>query len=247
MSRITGPRLLKQLTVNRSLPRFRTISSSASASTPSAFLGSEARRSVALPTTIAELKIECRKRGLRVSGNKAALIDRLSISNDGLHSRSFIMQSSPSTSQRLPGRSTNQIVTSASRDFNTTAPVAAVGDNSTIDFMFLPEMPPPPPRREWIKVPFLPDNYSPERAPADVEAIVTPVMKPEINIMVHDGHVHAPSVMAEVSEASDVEIDPYDLAQRVGKGMQKEIGTIKTVWRDFLDDLFGGGAKPKSA
>jgi len=50
--------------------------------------------------------------------------------------------------------------------FRTSAPKQAAHDRSTIDFFFFPEVPEPPPTNPFarLRVPLLPDNYSPDRS-----------------------------------------------------------------------------------
>jgi hypothetical protein len=70
--------------------------------------------------------------------------------------------------------------------FRSTAPKAAMGDSSTIDFFFFPDMPEPEPVNPFskIRVPLLPDNYNPDRSNHLVESLDEAVPRPEIAIVV---------------------------------------------------------------
>src|SRR5436305_7699155 len=115
----------------------------------------------------------------------AQLIESLAM-HDHLQQRTFI--TIPSSSSLRPTVKVSETSTSTSttqsHPFNTSRALKTVSDNSTIDFAFLPSMPPPPPSREWIAVPFAPDNYAPMREAAEAEA---PVMRPEISVISHGG------------------------------------------------------------
>lgn len=226
----------------------RSISSSANAGRPSALLDSEARASRYLPRSIKDLRAECKKRQLAARGSKAELVDRLAAHDIvGAHQFSTIGSSSrPTVSQP------SVIYRKAAfmQGFKTTAPARAVGDNSTIDFFFFPEVPEPPPTNPFskLRVPLLPDNYSPDRSPESAHAVETldeAVLRPEISIVAsHPEHV-VPAALSEVvgNEGEDMSIS--DLASAAFKKVEqiKEPGWLKSLWDDFLDDLLG----PKGA
>lgn len=135
-----------------------------------------------------------------------------------------------------------------SRHLNTTQSLKAVKDSSTIDFAYFPQTHEPPAREEWIKVPFLPDNYLPVRSVGTREAADVDVMRPEISLVSHSStHIDAPASMQEVLDNGAMPVNPYDLTKTVSNAANKfvekvEKGPIKEVWNDFLDDVFG----PKS-
>jgi len=112
----------------------------------------------------------------------------------------------------------------------------------------------PPPRQEWIKVPFLPDNYEPLRTKAHEETPET-VIRPEIVTVAHDStHVHAPSAMSEVVDNNSIQIDPFELTEQVSDaaarsaskgaiGYKKPMSELKYLWSGMLEDIFGPAKK----
>ncbi|KAH0543870.1 hypothetical protein FGG08_001909 [Glutinoglossum americanum] len=135
--------------------------------------------------------------------------------------------------------------------FNTSQALRRIGDDSTIDFAFLPRIyDRGPPRQEWIKVPFLPDNYEPVRTEAHVE---TPelVIRPEISTIAGQStHLHAPSAMSEVVDNTSIQIDPFKLTEQVSgaaarsaskaaREAKQEVGALSALWDGLLDDIFG--------
>ncbi|KAI9850088.1 MAG: hypothetical protein M1838_006100 [Thelocarpon superellum] len=147
--------------------------------------------------------------------------------------------------------------------------LATRNDTSTIDYAYMPEPPAPPTPREWIAVPFLPDNFAPMRDPGAAEVMDTAVMRPQISTAALEStHVHAPSAMSEVTDNAAMKIDPYELTKTVngaaaealsklqGKGAatlraikdgDEEPSVFKEIWDGFLDDLLGTRAKARSA
>jgi hypothetical protein len=175
--------------------------------------------------------------------------------HDHIQQRTFI--TTPSSSPLRPtvkaaatstSTSTSTSATQSSL-FNTSRALKAVLDNSTIDFAFLPSIPPPPPSHEWIAVPFAPDNFAPMRTAVEEEA---PVMRPEISVISHGGtEAVAPSAMTEVVDNAAMDIDPFSLVEKVrdaaaGAGRVEEKGLVREVIDEIWDDLIGrkGGTNP---
>ncbi|KAI9785748.1 MAG: hypothetical protein M1839_008765 [Geoglossum umbratile] len=137
--------------------------------------------------------------------------------------------------------------------FNTSQALRRVGDDSTIDFAFLPHLHErPPPRQEWIKVPFLPDNFEPLRTEAHEESGAETVIRAEILTVAHDStHVHAPSAMSEVVDNNSILIDPFKLTEQVSGAAArsktavagKKPSELKALWDGLLDDIFGPAKK----
>ena len=126
----------------------------------------------------------------------------------------------------------------------------------------MPQLSSPAPRREWISVPFLPDNFAPVRSAAVAEVTDTAVLRPEISTAALEStHAHAPSAMSEVTDNAAIRLNPFDLTQTVNgaaveaasklgahstQAALEEAGSLREVWSGFLDDLLGA-PKPKSA
>jgi hypothetical protein len=139
--------------------------------------------------------------------------------------------------------------------FRTSALKAAAHDTSTIDFFFLPEILEEAPANPYrMRVPLLPDNYSPDRSansPNALETMDDAVPRPEISIVAsHPENV----VAATISEVVGNDGEPVDLAQLTTNAFSKtaeavkEPGIIKELWDGFVDDILGPKAKgPKAA
>jgi len=108
-----------------------------------------------------------------------------------------------------------------------------------------------PSHPEVLRIPLLPDNYSPDRKSEALQEAVEPVMRPEISTVSADGtHITGPSAMSEVTDNHSVELDPYTLVTAVNAAASKmtalpieklkEPGVIKQFWDGFVEDLMGG-------
>ncbi|KAI9788822.1 MAG: hypothetical protein M1835_002046 [Candelina submexicana] len=226
----------------------RHIHKTSTAANPSAILTANAY----LPRSIADLKSECRKRKLKVSGTKAELIARLN-GNDILNSQSFSTAAKPT--RKTPTQSINTSIsppTQSLHTFKSTSSLQAYHDTSTIDLALLPPLEPSPQRQESIRVPLLPDLFYPQRSGANATATETPdtVIRPEISTMAHSGtHISAPSAMSEVTDNAAADIDPFDLSKKVTVAASKMTGlpveelerpgVLRELWEGFLDDLLG--------
>jgi hypothetical protein len=137
--------------------------------------------------------------------------------------------------------------------FRTSAPVQAAHDSSTIDFFFFPEIPPEAPKNPFskLRVPLLPDNYTPDRS-ADsahaMESLDEAVPRPEILIVASHPEDVAPAAMTEVVGNDAVEQDIDELTKSFKHDVEeiKEPGMLKELWSGLVDDLFGP-KKPKAA
>jgi hypothetical protein len=138
--------------------------------------------------------------------------------------------------------------------FRSSAPKQAAHDSSTIDFFFFPEVPEPPPRNPFAKlrVPLLPDNYTPDRSPDSghsLEALDEAVPRPEISIVASHPEDVVPATISEVVGNDGLDVDITSLTQTFTKASGKENeepGLLKELWGSFVDDLFGP-KRPKVA
>ncbi|KAJ5176301.1 uncharacterized protein N7482_002178 [Penicillium canariense] len=189
--------------------------------------------------TLPDLKQECQRRSLRAAGSKSELIERLS-NHDVLQSRAFSIAMRRINSNAFADQST--------RSFNTSRSQKAIGDSSTVDFIYMPQMSSldaPPTRPSGPRVPILPDMTSHHDTPSPS----APLMKPQI-YTVSGGDISAASAMSEVVDNHAVDIDPFSLTEAVGRsrigeelakqnGAGKEPGVVKELWAGFLDDVLG--------
>ena len=131
--------------------------------------------------------------------------------------------------------------------FTSSAPKQAAHDSSTIDFFFFPEIPAPPPRNPFAKlrVPLLPDNYTPNRSPDSghsLEELDAAVPRPEISIVASHPEDVIPATISEVVGNDGLDVDLTQLtgafSSVIGK-VDKEPGVLKELWSGMLDDLLG--------
>ncbi|KAL8736365.1 MAG: hypothetical protein Q9181_002442 [Wetmoreana brouardii] len=121
-------------------------------------------------------------------------------------------------------------------------------DASSIDFAYMPqhtleEAAPP----EISRIPLLPHNFFPPRTSESLQEAVETVVRPEISTVSADStHIESPSAMSEVTDNHAIELDPYNLtnkvtaaAAKIAEAPMKEVGTIRALWGGLLDDLFG--------
>lgn len=136
--------------------------------------------------------------------------------------------------------------------FQITQFVKVVRDYSTVDSCYMPrfeieEQVYPEIRR----IPLLPDNYSNDGAKAARQEATETVVRPEILTVSADGtHIDCPSAMSEVTDNHAIELDPYDLTNKVKAAAAttmenirleklKEPGVLAELWNSLLDDLLG--------
>ncbi|KAL8704087.1 MAG: hypothetical protein Q9201_002748 [Fulgogasparrea decipioides] len=121
-------------------------------------------------------------------------------------------------------------------------------DASSIDFAYMPqhtleEAAPP----EISRIPLLPHNFFPPRTSESLQEAVESVVRPEIStVSANSTHIESPSAMSEVTDNHAIELDPYNLtnkvtaaAAKIAKAPMKEVGAIRELWGGLLDDLFG--------
>ncbi|KAE9378013.1 hypothetical protein N431DRAFT_452159 [Stipitochalara longipes BDJ] len=236
MSRVTPP-------VTKFAHALRKISSSANAARPSSLLDSRASRY--LPRNLKDLRAECKQRKLNSSGNKAELVDRLA-AHDLVGSHGFSTMAGghrPLSVQSAPVYRTIPMM----QGFKSSAPNQAAHDFSTIDFFFFPEIPEPPPRNPFAKlrVPLLPDNYTPNRSPDSghsLEELDAALPGPEISIVASHPEDVVPATISEVVGNDGLDVDLTQLTEAFSSAIKKEVkepGVFKELWSGMLDDILG--------
>jgi len=243
MSRVTPP-------VTKFTQAIRKISSSATVAHPSGLLAAQVRTSALVPRKLSDLKAECNQRQLKTTGSKTDLVDRL----DAYHtarSHSTTSGHRPTTPQSSPVYKTIPLM----QGFQTSAPKQTSNDKSTMDFFFFPEIDEPPTNPfAKLRVPLLPDNYSPDRSADSVhriESIDEALPKAEISIVASHPENVAPVAMSEVvgNEAVDVELGQLitGFTDTALHEMKEQQGTIKDLWNGLIDDILGPKAGSKVA
>lgn len=120
-----------------------------------------------------------------------------------------------------------------------------------MDFAYMPqhtleEATPP----EIQRIPLLPHNFLPPRTDQGLEEAVDRVIRPQIStISANSTHIESPSAISEVTDNHAIDLDPYDLTNKVTAAASrtaedamdtiKEAGTVRRLWSGLLDDLFG--------
>ncbi|KAG0645963.1 hypothetical protein D0Z07_7720 [Hyphodiscus hymeniophilus] len=227
MSRITPP-------VHRFNHAIRSMSSTVARS--SGHLEHSRHTTQYLPRKLAELEAECTKRQLNTRGLKTELVERLVSHDRGFHSSVGHRPTSPIFKPIPP-----------MQGFRTSAPAQAAHDSSNMDFFVFPETPEEPPTNPFarIRVPLLPDNYSPDRSANSAhaaEAFDTPVLKSEIHIVAAHPERVAPAALSEVVGNDGVDVDLSSLTKGFGNTplkALKEPGVIKEILSGMVDDIFG--------
>lgn len=135
--------------------------------------------------------------------------------------------------------------------FRTSAPKQAALDSSTIDFFAFPDLAKEPEDGfAKLRVPLLPDNFTPDRSADSAHALETPVESiPRAEISVIAGH---PEIVLPVSFLTEVvgnEADEMDLSKLTAAfpdavlQQLKEPGFLKEIWDSLVEGILG----PKNA
>ncbi|MCJ1279975.1 hypothetical protein MMC21_007800 [Puttea exsequens] len=143
------------------------------------------------------------------------------------------------------------------RPFTTTTYRLTSHDASTIDFAYMPSLPPScPPVPEISRVPLLPYNFKPSDSHGPLDADwSTAVIRPEIHTVSANGtHIESPSSMHEVADsgAQVQEMDVFRVGRRVGErvgevvrgegeGEGKGEGVVRGLLRGVMQDVLGNG------
>lgn len=130
--------------------------------------------------------------------------------------------------------------------FNTLRAQKAVGDSSTVDFIFLPTNLDHSLHDETfnMRVPILPDSFH-IGSTQTVHTDTAPVMRPEIYSVSGSPDIAGPSPMSEVLDNTAIDIDPFSLTETVTRAAHKvvsgeqEVSSVKAFLGGFVEDLLG--------
>lgn len=140
--------------------------------------------------------------------------------------------------------------------FTTSGPRHIRGDASTIESFRFPmlSMEPPSYPFEKIRVPLLPDNYTPNRSSGSAHAAETldvPMHRGEISVIAAHPENVTPAAMSEVVGNEGLDVDIGQLIAGFSEHLPKEImetGALKELWTGIVDDVFGASKQdPKVA
>lgn len=131
--------------------------------------------------------------------------------------------------------------------FQTSAPKQSINDMSTIDFFFFPEIPADPPLNPFAKlrVPLLPDNYTPDRSPGTAHALETTdevLPRAEISIVASHPEDVMPATISEVVGNDGMDIDLSSLTKNFSSTAikdSKEKSLVGELWSGLVDDVLG--------
>ncbi|KAF1814509.1 hypothetical protein P152DRAFT_393414 [Eremomyces bilateralis CBS 781.70] len=147
-----------------------------------------------------------------------------------------------------PAESSPATSATPARHFNTSRALKAVNDTSPIDFAYLPEFDPDSQVTPVaVRVPLLPVGLYPNTSTYEDNTSES-VMRPEIFTASADGtHISAPSAFADIHDNGAGEIDYNKIADGLSAAVgsirgalpTEEVGMVKQVWHDLLDDVLG--------
>ena len=148
-----------------------------------------------------------------------------------------------------------------SRHFTSTRALTAQRDSSPIDYAFLPSLRTieDPSTRDSLRVPLVPENFSPRRTGAHAPLLqdYDNVHRATIITAAADStHVSAPSA-SEVHDNNAHHVDFHDVAEKlnqtaksVSQGVEREAevagGFVKQLWGGLMDDVFGAKQRSRS-
>ncbi|EED23760.1 conserved hypothetical protein [Talaromyces stipitatus ATCC 10500] len=204
--------------------------------------------------TLADLKNECHRRGLRTGGSKSELVDRLS-NNDVLYTRAFNIAKTRINGSVFGGPA-------ETRSFNTSRASKAVNDSSTLDFVYMPNIASLEDESNPAqRIPIIGNlNFDFSTSP-DQHHSEYPPMKPQIHAIGESGPDLSASPMSEVVDNHAVDIDPFKLTETVGKSRAGENemrerrlasqggekGVIGELFSGMIDDIWGKGSAASSS
>lgn len=145
--------------------------------------------------------------------------------------------------------------------FHSSPAQAARLDTSSIDFAVLPTTAAlygsedaAQDSHARMRVPLMPDNYSPDRSYLSAEQPDAPLAEPEIRIVAADPAAVLPAALTEVEAfgVDGVELKwAHEADSGVGAGgggsQHAEGGMLRDLWKGLVDDVFGGEGKAKPA
>ncbi len=118
--------------------------------------------------------------------------------------------------------------------FTTSAPLESQDNTTTIDRMVIPFSPETSSRDAFaIRVPLLPDNFSTQYAPEEVDG---PLTKPQIHIVAANPEMVVPATLTEVEGIDGVELKFV----HEGQSSEQDSGMLTGIWKG-LDDVLGNG------
>lgn len=127
-------------------------------------------------------------------------------------------------------------------NITTTASLKAPTQQRTIDFAVLPDLYTTTSTSDFIRVPLLPDNYSPDRSsPAmATETLDGPVAMPEIHVVA----ANPENVVSAVSEVEGMDVHGVELGfvhglDAVKEKVADEGGMIRDLWKGLVDHVLG--------
>ncbi|KAJ9156508.1 hypothetical protein NKR23_g852 [Pleurostoma richardsiae] len=219
MTRVTGP--IAKLT--------RSLSTTAAAPRPSSNLITNASK-----TAAARVRKELESAADGRSSNDASESSR---------------RMTTTTSHR-PLPNPNRMNIPLMQTFHTSPRTAARLDTSAVDFAVLPSLdaasPEPQPA---LRVPLLPDNYSPDRTGFAPEVQDGPLPAPQISVVAASPDVVLPA--SALTEVEGMGVDGVELsfahAPEPAKGQGPEGGMLRDLWKGLVEDVFGGESKAKHA
>ncbi|MCJ1313447.1 hypothetical protein MMC25_007125 [Agyrium rufum] len=144
------------------------------------------------------------------------------------------------------------------RHFNTSRALKQIKDSSTVDFAYFPQYQlsfANANADDVIRVPLLPDNYTP---PANHEQTLysgpaQDVHRHEISTTSHAPESVIVSAMSEVTDNHAIELDPYELTEKVAMAAKRivgaspaEEGALRAFWNGLLDDILGAKKMAKA-
>ncbi|KAF2665412.1 hypothetical protein BT63DRAFT_428375 [Microthyrium microscopicum] len=161
--------------------------------------------------------------------------------------RTATPDANPTDATKRPTASSAGASSKAERHFNTSRSLKAVGDTSTIDFAYLPELEHSGSEGPGsARVPLLLGSmYSGNTARAMHEDTPEEILRPMINLISHSStYIGAPSAMSEVHDNSSVDFQGLRSivggSEEAGKGPE---GAVKQFFNDLLEDIVPGGKK----
>jgi len=187
-----------------------------------------------------------RASSILVNREKAELVDRL-------NAHDVTNRSHSTFSPHRPAVPTHRIAP-LMQGFTTTAPRKTRTDASTIDFMFLPSMSESSSASTFnIRVPLLPDNYTPDRSANSVharEAVAEAIPSPEIHVIAAHPERVSVSTLTEIVGNESLELHVEELTKvfrtkvdQLGEKLEAEKGTLIQLWNGLVDDVLGPKAK----
>jgi hypothetical protein len=139
-------------------------------------------------------------------------------------------------------------------NISTTSPRSFTPTSSRpVDFTVLPSQDhlyPPSASFSSIRVPLLPDNYSPDRSSPALapETPDGPLMTPEIHVVAANPE-NVVSAVSEVEgmDSRGVELGFVHALEGVKEKAVEEGGMIRDLWKGLMEDVFGSEQKAKTA